>query len=252
MPAEWQYSDSDCEILLVGDRATVLDRSRNRYYQTVAAKLPPEILAAASPRVSQVSWPVVAIFLASIALLLVGNFTFSLTHGNERPTNWLVLVLVVYLPLSILLHEMAHALALRAMGRSIDKFGFKLNYWVFPAFYVRMNQSLMLSRNEKVVVHGAGVATNLAINFILFAVNSFSWNWSDLEIALKFVLITLLINAIPALKSDGYRVMLALANVDEMSGFWRNPWWLITIKIASIGYVVYYSFHMLSSLMMRF
>jgi putative peptide zinc metalloprotease protein len=251
MPAEWQYSDSDCEILLVGARATVLDRSRNRYYQTTAEKLPPEILAAASPRVSQVSGPTVMIFLALVVLLLAGNFIFSLTHGNERPTSWLVLVLAIYLPLSVLLHEMAHALALKAMGRSIDKFGFKLNYWIFPAFYVRMNQSLLLSRNEKVIVHGAGVATNLAINLALFAANVFAWNWSDLEVALQFVLITLAVNTIPALKSDGYRVILALANVDEVRGFWRNPWWLIAIKILSIGYVLYYSFHMLTSLMMR-
>lgn len=250
MHAEWHYSDSDCEILLVGGRATVLDRNRNQYYQTTARKLPPEILAAASPRTSQVSRATVGIFLVTVVLLLAGNFTFSLTRGSERPTSWLVLVLVVYLPLSVLLHELAHALALKAMGRSIDKFGFKLNYGVFPSFYVRMNQSLLLSRNEKVVVHGAGLAVNLAMNFVLFAENVFVWHWPDLEVALQFILITLAINAIPALKSDGYRVLLALANVDELRGFWRNPWWLIAIKILSVGYVMHYSFQMLSTLIM--
>lgn len=252
MPTEWQYSDRDCEVLLVGSKATVLDRQHLRYYQTTAAKLPEEIFAALTPRVSRVGPTTVAAFLAVTVLLLAGNFVLSHMQDGERPTGWLMLVLAIYVPMSIVIHELAHAFALKAMGRSIDKFGFKLSYGVFPAFYVRMNQSLLLSRNEKVIVHGAGVATNLAINLILFAVTTYLLHWPDLEVALQFVLITLAVNAIPALKSDGYRVMLALANVDELRGLWRNPWWLIAIKVVSVAYVLFYSFQMVSTLVVRF
>ncbi|NQX11430.1 hypothetical protein HQQ80_07325 [Microbacteriaceae bacterium VKM Ac-2855] len=252
MPAEWSYSDNDCEVLLVGGTATVLDRERNRYYQTTVAKLPVEIREAVTPRISRVSPRAAVTFVVVVLALLLGNLAFSLANGTERPSGWLVAVLAVYLPVSVVIHETAHALALRAMGRSIDKVGVKLNYWVFPAFYVRINQSLLLNRNEKVIVHGAGVCINLAINLVLFACNAFVFHWADLEVALQFVVLTLAINAIPALKSDGYRMLLALAGVDELRGLLQNPCWVVAIKVVSTAYVLCYSIYMVSSLVMRF
>jgi putative peptide zinc metalloprotease protein len=245
------YADRSCEILLSGSKATILDKSSNRYYQTEVDSLPREIVSAATIRTSRVSWAQATLFVAVLVLLLISNVicAYSAPYG---PVGALaVSILISYLLLSIVIHEFAHVFALRVMGRAIDGVGFKLNYWVFPAIYVRMNQSLLLSRCEKIFVHGAGLAVNLAINFLLVLLNQTLIKSSVLCMALQFVALTLAVNAVPALKSDGYRILLALAGVDDVRGFRRNAMWVNIIKILSISYAVGYAAFMLISIISR-
>lgn len=122
---------------------------------------------------------------------------------------------------------------LRLLGRRHDKVGFKLHYWILPAFYVRMNQSVLLSRNEKVVVHGAGIWINLTINALLILLNAWIIKSPDLNVALTLAIVTLAANALPVLNSDGYRVLLALADVNELKDWRRNPAWIVRIKVLS-------------------
>ena len=68
--------------------------------------------------------------------------------------------LVAYSLGQLAVHELAHVWALRFFGKRPDRFGFKLNYWVFPAFYVRMNDTHLLTQQEKIVVHSAGLFVN--------------------------------------------------------------------------------------------
>ncbi|EGO9014034.1 hypothetical protein D2A61_13390, partial [Enterococcus faecalis] len=52
-------------------------------------------------------------------------------------------------------------------GKKHQKIGFKMNYYIFPAIYVEMNEIYLISKNEKIIVHLAGLITNyLTINFI--------------------------------------------------------------------------------------
>jgi len=115
-----------------------------------------------------------------------------------------------------------------------------------------MNESLLLGRREKVIVHGAGLAVNLAANITLFAVNSWYLHWGDLALTLQFISLALIMNAVPALNSDGYLVMLALLATNERKRLSMNPKWIKVVKVASVGFVVYYSISMVVNLGMRY
>lgn len=79
-------------------------------------------------------------------------------------------LLMGYSTVQILLHEFAHYSVFRMMGRRPDKVGFKLNYYVFPAFYVRMNDCHLLARRDRYVVHAAGVFINAIVTLIAFGI----------------------------------------------------------------------------------
>lgn len=70
----------------------------------------------------------------------------------------------------------------------------------------------------------------------------------DLAFALQFISFALLMNAVPALNSDGYRMMLALLATNERKRMSLNPLWIRVVKVASIGFVVYYSVSMFVNL----
>jgi len=130
--------------------------------------------------------------------------------------------------------------ALRICGRKADKIGVKMNYLIFPAFYVRMNQILLLPASDKVLVHIAGIWVNLAINLLLFALNALWVHSSDLGHSLAFAVVTLSVNALPVLNSDGYRCLLAWADVNEHIDSRRNPPWVFGLRILSWIIVVVY------------
>lgn len=251
MLAERHYTDAACEVVLVGGRATVFDRERNKYYQTSAERLPREIIDAAEahrPRVTPLQH---ALFLACLIGFLVLNAILALTVPEGRFSPSAFVMLVPYLVVSVAIHEAAHITALRALGRPIDGMGFKLNYGVFPAFYVRMNQSLLLARHEKVVVHGVGLLVNLIINAALLALNWMWWHSTSVALVLLFVAGTLSTNAVPALKSDGYRILLALTGVDDVRGIRRNVWWVAAIKLGSICYAAAFVIFSVTAMIMK-
>ena len=141
---------------------------------------------------------------------------------------------------SVILYEGAHVVALRICGRKADKIGVKMNYLIFPAFYVRMNQILLLPASDKVLVHIAGIWVNLAINLLLFALNALWVHSSDLGHSLAFAVVTLSVNALPVLNSDGYRCLLAWTDVNEHIDNRRNPRWVFGLRILSWIIVVAY------------
>ena len=89
--------------------------------------------------------------------------------ASERLNGGGGLVLAATLVVSnLLIHEAGHVLALRWCGRRPDKVGFKMNYWVMPAFFVRMNQVSLLPRRERLLCHSAGLFANLiAVNLLV-------------------------------------------------------------------------------------
>jgi len=234
-----RYVDEITEVVITDNIAVVHDKTEDKYFQMDRTKLPDRILNEALPTVSQVAAPFTFGFLWIGVALLVLNVGYSLISSPE-PTAMFFVWFVPYILISVIIHERAHLVALRIFGRKHDKVGFKMHYIILPAFFVQMNQSVLLARNEKIVVHAAGIWVNLFVIGCLIMLNAILIGSDDLGVALTFAVVTLSYNAVPVLNSDGYRVLLALADVNELKERKRNPRWIRRIKTTSWILVVCY------------
>lgn len=237
-----RFEDDLTEVYLSSGLAVVHDKVENKYFQTTYDRIPDEILESTRPVQSKVSKEFAYGFLLVGLVLLVGNLSYSLTTSSS-PTPAFLLWFIPYMLVSVVIHELAHIVALKAFGRKHDTVGFKLHYVILPAFFVRMNQSVLLTRNERLVVHAAGIWVNFAVNTVLIIVNGALIHSDNLKSALIFAIVSLLYNAIPLLGSDGYRVLLALVHVNELKERKSNPRWIRVVKTLSWVLVVVYGLH---------
>lgn len=215
----------------------VFDRRRRTYYRAPLEAVPPAVIHAARPRPSTVpTWAAWCLVGLLVALLVVNTLLVPSVDGHPHVPE--VITAAVYLAVSIAVHEASHVAALHIFGRSIDKIGFRMNHWVFPAFSVRMNQSLLLSRQEQVCVHAAGLLVNLVVNAVTLACNRWSWQSTALDFAASAVFIAAAWNVVPVLNSDGYRVLLSLTGTDATRELRANPSWLISLKIVGVLFVI--------------
>lgn len=229
----------------------VFDRTRRAYYRAPLDAVPSSLFHAARPQRSTVPTWAVWLLIGLLVALLVVN-ALLLPPITRQPLTPEMITAAVYLAVSIGLHEGSHVLALRAFGRSFDKIGFKLNHWVFPAFYVRMNQTLLLSRQEQVCVHAAGLLVNLAVNAAVLACNSWVGQSPALDFAAGAVFIAAAWNAVPFLNSDGYRVLLSVIGTDTTRELRANPPWLVSLKVVGVVLVIALSAHTALTLMRSF
>ena len=170
-------------------------------------------------------------FLAWIALVLAGAVTAGL-HWGELSTNvsdqvfttYNVLMIALLYPASKALHELGHAYATRLGGGEVRETGLMLLVF-FPVPYVDASSaSAFPERWRRVLVGSAGIMTELAIA----ALAMIAWTMlpPGLGRAACFNLVllcgvsTLLFNANPLLRFDGYYVLgdlLGIASLDQRS-----------------------------------
>lgn len=103
------------------------------------------------------------LFLLNVFLLFKSN-NFTITTKNN--VAYIVLT-ILYMCFNGVLHEIGHMFAMKFLGRKPGKIWVKFNY-IFPSVYVNVNESYLLTKSEKIVVHSAGIFFNLFFNTILF------------------------------------------------------------------------------------
>ncbi|WP_420367260.1 hypothetical protein [Curtobacterium sp. L1-20] len=231
-PRDRFFADQNCEIRVSGNEAVVHDRLRSRYLRTSAEKLPDDVRGALQERPERITLPAAAIFTATV----IGGWLALLatTSIEVRPGVALITGTGFVLVASILVHEAAHVVVLRAFGKEVDHVGVKLNHWVFPALYVRMSQSIMLTRPEQVAVHLAGIAANVTTLSLVSVVNALVWSSGTVTAAVHITVVLLGWNLLPLLGSDGYRVLLAFSGTAAARRIRSNPAWLNLIHLVSV------------------
>ena len=137
---------------------------------------------------------------------------------------------LVWLPVK-LLHELAHALAVRRFGGAVHEAGVTLMMGL-PVPYVDASAATgFAARGQRLLVGGAGIAAELAIAAGALALWSATADGSLRELAFALLVVcgisTLLFNANPLQRLDGYHMLvdaLQLPNLATRSRAWWQQW----------------------------
>ena len=152
-----------------------------------------------------------ALVLAGAAALLANGerFADALADPSLLSPRTALLTLLVYPPLK-LLHELAHALAVKRCGGAVPETGIALMVMV-PLPYVDASASAAFpARRDRMLVSAAGILVELAaaaIGALLWAGGAGILAELGLTLVLVGGLSTLLVNGNPLLKFDGYHLL---------------------------------------------
>ncbi|MAF26868.1 MAG: hypothetical protein CME07_03265 [Gemmatimonadetes bacterium] len=131
----------------------------------------------------------------------------AVVHGNVGPAAAAMLLAMGLL--SMLTHEMAHALACKHYGRRVSGFGVMFYYGV-PACFADTTDAWMLSRGKRAVIDGAGMFAN-AVMGSAFSIAAFLLRgepvWQVLVLVAAVNYLSLLGNLWPLLRFDGYYIL---------------------------------------------
>ncbi|MCI6574447.1 MAG: hypothetical protein MSC53_04665 [Arcanobacterium sp.] len=228
-----QYSDDSVEILCLRERAVVHDRLSDKYFDVSADAVRSKISGWHEYK-SAIPRPLLALVFISFGGLLAFDYIWFFSSNNFRFVMSDTVVLVLFLAFNIAAHELAHVAALRLCGRKIDKLGFKFNYGVLPAFYVRMNQVLLLSRGERIFCHLAGLWTNLCVVCAVVIAEYAGYSSMSLASAAYIFLTMLIMNLLPILNTDGQKVVTTFLGVEKPKNIKSAGSLLKTIHVISI------------------
>ncbi|AJH78996.1 MULTISPECIES: hypothetical protein [Bacillaceae] len=232
-----KFEDEDYEIF-VQKHVFIKDKKSGEYYKNRLDSLTEKQLTRLKTYKEKVPTKLFYAFLCVIAILFVFNYTHLMKLQHELSPliyGWKMWIVIGgYFIVNIFFHELGHILSLKFFGKKFDKFGFKLNFYVFPAFYVQMNETYMLSRNEKIIVHASGLFINYLFVNIVETVNQLTFSFEPLTKAYMFFSSTLLWNLVPVLNSDGYKIVLAFLDLDEYNSIKKNHWLVLTIQIIGV------------------
>ncbi|MBU4213727.1 MAG: M50 family metallopeptidase [Actinobacteria bacterium] len=218
------YEDSDVELLRKGSTVTAKLKSSRRFVEIPLEELPQVPWSPRLESLSRRKFAAYMIALCAAILFASGTALCEAQNLHVDLMRWrLWLWLVAYSFSQLFLHELAHILTLRHFGRRPDRMGFTVNYWIFPAFYVRMNDTHLLTRSEKIVVHSSGLFVNAIMGAIAFLVVDLLELGDAGRFVVAWYAVAMMMNAVPLLNSDGYKVVLAVCGVSERREAGRNP-----------------------------
>lgn len=174
---------------------------------------------------------------------VVGAFVMAWNAGDLQQSlrqRWgdanLLWALWLAYPAVKLVHELAHAMAVRAYGGRVPEIGVQL-LLLTPAPYVDASASSAFpAARHRIAVAAAGVAAEWAlatVAVVAWVVLEPGW-WRDIALSVSLIggLSTLLVNGNPLVRFDGYHVLcdaLELPNLAPRSARWwreRAQAWL--------------------------
>ena len=199
---------------------------------------------------------------AALLLGTVGTGALALTFRSASPSDFgLAGILVTFGGIFVagVGHELAHALATKAVGRRVGRAGVGLMFFT-PVIYVDTSDAWLVDRRRRALVNAVGPLFNFAFagfcGLIALAGSSFSDGVHDLAIWLGVVnLVSVAFNLSPLLEFDGYYVLSDLTNVNALRAkalhyvfgdlLARPQWpttrtqrWFVVYVVAVIAYLI--------------
>jgi|GEM_PF-2297367 len=152
--------------------------------------------------------------------MFVFNFNFSLNIMWEEVANGEVLILILPYVAVLCMHEFAHGIATKQFGGVIYDMGFMF-YYFRPAFYCNVTDSYRFTTWRRIVVAGAGIYFQLVLASLFmvgYQVAGYPLNLVG-RLVITFVFLNMFnsaLNFIPLIKLDGYWMLTALSNIDNL------------------------------------
>jgi putative peptide zinc metalloprotease protein len=193
------------------------------------------------------TWPVQILLL--IFIVMGGAFytrlfldkTYSLVSGGLSFVTLLAANVVV-----IFLHELAHGLTVKRVGRELNRGGF-LIYWGMPAFFVDTRDTWLASNEQRIAVSWAGPHSGLIIGGLVgvflggMALAGKTAVLPPLLTSFIFQIgfvayLTVFFNLNPLLELDGYFILMDWLDMPGLRQrafrFWRKTVWAQRQKLA--------------------
>lgn len=241
----YSYENDEYE-LFVEDKLFIKEKQSNRYLINSLDTLTKELtqkLIPYEPKISSRQFTglilyLVGLFLWNLWLMLQVDSTVTL---NEISSVFFpfYLVFISYTVFNVLIHELGHIKTLNVFGRKHNKIGFKMNYYIFPSVYVGIDDIYMISKQEKILVHSAGLFINYSFINLLELGNRLFWHSDVLHASFFLVSYSLLWNVIPLLNSDGYKILTTCLSSYETKDKMKNSLLVKGIQLISLGIVVW-------------
>ncbi len=181
-------------------------------------------------KVGALAW---LVLMALAALTLIDQFSAlqkSIEVAAGDPSAW-IYAWILFLPIK-LMHELGHGLVAQKLGVAVNKMGISLML-IFPAPFVDASGANALSsRSQRAMISAAGIAVELAVAALALYLWAYSEPGMIKNLALSTMmtagLSTLIFNANPLMKMDGYYFLcdcLSLQNLAPRSTqFWQSKW----------------------------
>lgn len=231
------FENEEYEIF-VENEVFVKDKCKKEFYKTSIINLDETLKEQLSVYKSKINSVNFTIYITLFLVLLVSNLYFIHFFGYTFPRfehnlmNYSIFV--SYMIFNVFIHELGHIKSMNFFGRKHNKVGFKMNFYVFPSFYVQLNDIYMLSKKEKLIVHSAGIYINLFIILTIQIINTLFLKMDMLSVSYIFFSLALLWNVIPVLNSDGYKILLTILNKDEFENSKKNHFIIKIIQIIGV------------------
>ncbi|MEW4563967.1 HlyD family efflux transporter periplasmic adaptor subunit [Bremerella sp. JC770] len=171
---------------------------------------------------------------AAMALLLglinIESVTARLPHESQFFRGENLVVLLVTFALVKVLHELGHAYCCKAMGGECHQIGILLMVFT-PAMYCDVSDAwLFPKRWQRVFVSAAGMYVEVILATIAFVLWFFSEPGAVGDWLLNVVFVcgvsTILVNANPLLRYDGYYILSDLLHLPNLSSRASEALWL--------------------------
>jgi putative peptide zinc metalloprotease protein len=156
---------------------------------------------------------VTGLVLLSLAGIVVFSYLIGARYGTPLVVaHRLVLGSAVFIIgrfLIVVIHELAHGLALRHYGRGTDRAGFRL-LWIFPYAFVDSSEAYFEPRKHRIVISLAGPLSDFTLGalFGIACAVAPRGNVRDVFFQLAFAAyVGAFFNANPFLDRDGYQIL---------------------------------------------
>ncbi|MCY2976150.1 MAG: hypothetical protein NTW52_15955 [Planctomycetota bacterium] len=173
-----------------------------------------------------------AVFALAIATLNWSSLLQDATKFNSNLHGdrlWITLGLLFSIKL---LHELGHGMACVRFGGKCDEFGFILLFGM-PSLYCDVTDSWKLpDRWQRIIIAAGGIYVELILAtlacFVWISSDSIGFRGMAVQVMIVCSLMTLLLNANPLLRYDGYYILsdwIGIPNLgDESRKTWTASW----------------------------
>lgn len=159
-----------------------------------------------------------------------GSETYEVIRLNDSVTLGLIALWAVTL-LSFVVHESAHALAVKHFGRTLTRGGVML-YYGLPAAFVDTSDIWRSPRHARIIVSAVGPAADLLVGSLAAIAAYFLPDTAAGSIAYKLAFtsfVSSVFNLNPLLELDGYYILVDLLRMPHLRrsalAYMRGPFW---------------------------